>query len=125
MQEKGDATKDSTLIKILEGLSVRWYPAFVWQSPRCVFDLELCATFLQLASVHAADSILSQLLEWREYALKVVMDTSRPNHAVLMRSRVRSWLLNLIKFYADFLSMLNAAHHRKVLFGGVQEYSEK
>lgn len=46
-------------------------------------------TCLQLASVHAADSILSQLLEWREYALKVVMDTSRPNHAVLMRSRVR------------------------------------
>ena len=59
--EKGDASKDSKLSKTLEGLS--------------------------LASRHAAESILSQLLSWRQDALQMASGRS-PNHAVLMRSKL-------------------------------------
>lgn len=61
--ERGEATKDSTISKTLEGLS--------------------------LASVHDAPAILSQMLEWRINALQIsASGRAGSNHMVLLRSKL-------------------------------------
>jgi hypothetical protein len=61
--ERGDSSKDKALGKTLEGL--------------------------RLASVHAADAILSQLLEWRSNALDTLASGRvSSNHGVVMRSQL-------------------------------------